>query len=168
MEPGTVILEPLLDALRTQRRVVEYLLFKLITLNLLLVNDERRFVETATGEVDRVVERLREAETHREAALAEVARAWRRSPGELTLARLGEIAPEPAGGELRGLQREFRVVTTEIERVRDENQRLAGTGLDAIHALLDTMIGGDPTVAYDRGGRTRRRPVSPIRLDRAL
>ncbi len=52
----------LADTLWYERRLLEYLLFKLVSANLVLIADDRRFVGPAIAEVDAVMNEIREAE----------------------------------------------------------------------------------------------------------
>ena len=49
----------LADTLWYERRLLEYLLFKLVSANLVLIADDRRFVGPAVAEVDAVMEQIR-------------------------------------------------------------------------------------------------------------
>jgi len=60
----------LADTLWYERRLLEYLLFKLVSANLVLIADDRRFVGPAIAEVDAVMNEIRRAESQRSAALS--------------------------------------------------------------------------------------------------
>lgn len=168
MRPETAAIDTLLETLNAERQVVEYLLFKVVTLNLLLAADERRWVEPATAEVDRVTERLRVAEEHRTRALSAVASDWGVPVERLSLARLAKDASPASARSFRELQVAFRTATDEIERVMGENRRLADSGLRNIQMLLDSVAGSDCVDVYTDSGLRQRAPAGPLRLDWAL
>ena len=60
----------LADTLWYERRLLEYLLFKLVSANLVLIADDRRFVGPAIAEVDAVMAEIRRAEEQRSSAIS--------------------------------------------------------------------------------------------------
>jgi hypothetical protein len=168
MKPRTAAVDALIDTITAERHVVEYLLFKLITLKLLFVSDERRFIEKAANEAERVVDSLRQAEDRRSAALAVVASEWDVTADDLTLSRLSREAPEPTAKLFRDLQRSLRVLADEIDGVLDENRKLAVGGLGDVHTLLDAVAGTAAGDIYTDTGRRRRTRAQPMQLDQTL
>jgi hypothetical protein len=57
--------EELVDTLWLERRLLEFLLYKLVQANLMLTAGNSRFVQPALREVDQVIERVRHAESYR-------------------------------------------------------------------------------------------------------
>ena len=55
----------LVETLWYERRLLEFLLFKLVSANLVLSSADRRFVGSAVDEVEQVLERVRRAESDR-------------------------------------------------------------------------------------------------------
>lgn len=161
-------LEDLADVLWAERHLVEYLLFKLVTANLLLAAEERRFVPKAMDEVERVMQRLSDVESRREAALLPLARRWGVAADELSLAALATRAEEPMATVFGDLHREFLSLTAEIEQTSAENRRMANSALNHMHSALDTLTG--PTIAstYTAKGTHDVGVTNPLRLDRAL
>ena len=78
----------LADTLWYERRLLECLLFKLVSANLVLIADDRRFVGPAIGEVDAVMAEIRKAESRRGEVVAAVAREWNVPPEQVGLAFL--------------------------------------------------------------------------------
>src|SRR5690554_2733435 len=139
--PRTAAVDALVDTITAERQVVEYLLFKLTALKMLLIADERRFIERAANEVERVIATLREAEERREVALAAVAADWDVPVAELTMSRLSREAPDPTAKVLRDLHRELQKLADDVESVVEDNRRLVASGLGDVQLLLDTVAG---------------------------
>lgn len=168
MRPRTAAFDALVDTVSAEHDVVEYLLFKLVTLKQLFVADERRFVDPATVEVEQVVDRLRRAEQVRADALAAVAREWEVPVDELTLRRLAREAPGEHAREIERLHRSFVALADEIEGLLDDNRKLAATALTHLRTLLDSVADSTGTELYTDAGRRHRGAVRPVQLDRAL
>jgi hypothetical protein len=168
MRPRTVAVDTLIDTIAAERHVVEYLLFKLITLKLLFISDERRFIEMSANEVERVISSLRQAEERRDHALHVVADEWDLGTDVLTLSRLAQEAPDPAATEIKTLQRSLRGLADEIEAVLAENRRLAEGGLGDVRTVLDAVAGSGAGDIYTGTGRRHRTYAQPVQLDRTL
>jgi hypothetical protein len=168
MRPRTVAVDTLIDTVVAERHVVEYLLFKLITLKLLFMSDERRFIEKAANEVERVISSLRQAEERRDSALKVVADEWDLPTDVLTLSRLAQEAPGPAAKEFRTLQHSLRSLADEVEVVLAENRRLAEGGLGDVRTVLDAVVGSPTGDIYTGTGQRHRAYAQPVQLDRAL
>ena len=168
MKPRTVAVDTLIDTISAERHVVEYLLFKLITLKLLFINDERRFIERAANEAERVITGLRQAEERRDQALQVVADEWDISAADLTLTRLAQELPAAAAKTCRELQRSLRGLADEVEAVLEENRRLAEGGLNDVRTVLDAVVGSTTGDLYTDAGRRYRTPAQPMQLDKAL
>jgi hypothetical protein len=168
MKPRTAAVDALVDTITAERHVVDYLLFKLITLKLLFVADERRFIERAANETERVIDSLRQAEQRRDAAVALVASEWDTPADELTLSRLAREAPEPTAKLFRDLQRSLISLADEIDGVLDDNRRLAEGGLGDVQTLLDAVAGSPAGDIYTDTGRRHRVRTQPMQLDRTL
>ena len=154
----------LVDTLWFERRLLEFLLFKLVSANLVLSADDWRFVAPAIAEVERVVQEVRQAEADRAGLLSEVASEWNVGPHQLTLAYLAEHAPPELKSDLEDHRDAFMQLVNEIEELTRENRRLATVGIDGIRETL----GLSQTVTYDAAGRRGQRPASATRFDRVL
>jgi hypothetical protein len=132
----------LADTLWYERRLLEYLLFKLVSANLVLIADDRRFVGPAIAEVDAVMNEIRKAEAQRSSVVAGVAEEF-------------AVAPSSVG---------FMGLVNEIEALTRENRRLATVALDGIQGTLG-FAGGD---IYDAAGKATRTPDHPLRVNRVL
>jgi histone H3/H4 len=134
-------LEHLADALWSERRVVEYLLYKLLSARFVLAADERRFVAHALEEVQRSVEALKAAEIRRGAAVQELAQVWHVSGEDLTLTEIAQRAPEPMRTVFRDHQGTFREMIREIEQVTAANRRIASDALSEVREAIDALAG---------------------------
>jgi FlgN protein len=168
MRPRTAAVDTLIDTITAERHVVEYLLFKLITLKLLFTSDERRFIEKAANEVERVISSLRQAEERRDNALKVVADEWDLPTDALTLSRLAQEAPGPVAKEFRMLQHSLRGLADEVEVVLAENRRLAEGGLGDVRTVLDAVVSSPAGDTYTGTGQRHRAYAQPVQLDRAL
>lgn len=161
---GNAHMAQLADTLWYERRLLEYLLFKLVSANLVLIADDRRFVGPAIAEVDAVMAEIRRAEGQRGEVVAAVAREWDVPPSAVGLEFLVTRAPDSLRATFEDHRTAFMDLVGEIEILTKENRRLATVGLDGIQGTLG-FAGGD---IYDAAGRATRTPDHPIRVDRVL
>lgn len=154
----------LADTLWYERRLLEYLLFKLVSANLVLIADDRRFVGPAIAEVDAVMAEIRRAEEQRSGVVGDVAREYGVTPDAVSLAFLVDNAPDSLRATFEDHQAVFMNLVGEIEILTRENRRLATVALDGIQGTLG-FAGGD---IYDAAGRATRTPDHPIRVNRVL
>lgn len=154
----------LADTLWYERRLLEYLLFKLVSANLVLTVDDRRFVGPAIAEVDAVMNEIRRAEEQRITVVAEVARECDVPPSAIGLAFLVDNSPDSLRATFEDHQTTFMNLVNEIEVLTRENRRLATVALDGIQGTLG-FAGGD---IYDSAGKATRTPDHPLRVDRIL
>ncbi|HVL99727.1 MAG TPA: flagellar export chaperone FlgN [Egibacteraceae bacterium] len=161
-------LDRLAETLGAERRVVEYLLYKLVAAKLLLAADEHRFVPPALEEVERVLAALREAEAQRVDALAATAREWAVAVGDLSLAELVRHAPEPVASVLRAHEHAFRNLAEEIEKTAADNRRLATSALTHVQRALDALTGPTVGATYTASGHHHAALPRPTRLDSVL
>jgi len=154
----------LADTLWYERRLLEYLLFKLVSANLVLISDDRRFVGPAIAEVDAVMAEIRRAEDQRSDVVADVARDLGVSPSMVGLKFLAENAPDTLRATFEDHQKVFMNLVNEIETLTRENRRLATVALDGIQGTLG-FAGGD---IYDATGKATRTPDQPLRVSRIL
>lgn len=161
-------LEALADSLWAERRVVEYLLYRLVTAKLILEASERRFVGLALDEVESMLRTLRNAELRRAAALQSVAHDWGLDSDELTLRKLAEHAPPPMDAVFHDHWEAFMGLADEIEHTAATNRRLASAALTGIRESLDALAGPPAAATYTASGRHESTVVRPVRLDEVL
>ena len=162
--PASPHLVQLADTLWYERRLLEFLLFKLVSANLVLTSGDHRFVTPAIAEVERVMEAVRTAEADRSRVLEACARALNLAPETLTLGFLAQNAPAALRDDFAEHRNGFMELVNEIENLTRENRRLASVSLED---LRDTL-GLPENLTYDAAGR--RGPVSqrPTTIDRIL
>ena len=162
-------LSELADTLALERRLLEYLHFKLVAANLILTTSEAApFVALAIGEVEQVMRRVRQAETYRSRVLDELAVEWHVRVSDLSLDYIAARAPEPMRSAFTDHRDGFMDLVNEIERVTLENRRLATVNLDAIRDTLGIAAGAQPGGTYDDTGRPATGHGHPARLDQAI
>jgi FlgN protein len=164
-------LKRLAETLWYERRLLEFLLFKLVSANLVLATDDRRFVGPAIAEVDKVVGEVRQAEKDRDIVLVEVAEAMGVSTEDLTLSYLAQHAPSDMRSSFEDHRDGFMDLTNEIETLTRENRRLATLGLDDIAGTLRLAGGSGPATdvqPYTADGRLGPASLRPTRVDQVL
>jgi FlgN protein len=161
---GFTHMSELADTLWYERGLLEYLLFKLVSANLVLIADDRRFVGPAIAEVEAVMKEVRRAEEQRSAVVAEVAREHDVPPSAVGLAFLVDNAPDSLRAIFEDHRSRFMSLVNEIETLTKENRRLAKVALDGIRGTLG-FAGGD---IYDASGRATRTPDHPLRVDQVI
>ena len=158
----------LADTLWGERRLVEFLLYKLTSAKLLLAGDERQFVPAALGEVDQVLAALRDAERAREDAVADIARSTGAAADTLSLSRLATEAPEPYRTVFGEHRQVFLQLSEEIEQVAAANRALASSALSAVNATLVAFNTEPSTGVYDATGHERGQVPGSGRYDQVL
>ena len=154
----------LADTLWYERRLLEFLLFKLVTANLVLIANDHRFVGPAIAEVERVMTEVRKAEHRRAAALDAVAEEWGQPASQLSLEYLATAAPADLRPAFADHRLGFLELVGEIEDLTRENRRLATVSLDGIRGTLGLVDG----LTYDRAGRSSAAPGRPTTIDRVI
>jgi len=158
----------LADTLAAQRRVVELLLYRLVSARLFLAADERRFVPLALEEAEHVLAALRTAEDQRVAATDAIAATVGLDVSKVTLSQLAEHAPEPLKAVFTDHQRAFAELAGEIEETAAANQRLASSALSSLQATLAQFQGSAQAATYTADGRHQMAAPAAVRLDRTL
>ena len=162
-------LAELADTLALERRLLEYLHFKLVAANLILTtSDAAPFVTLAIGEVEQVMRRVRQAESHRSRVVATLAQDWDVRISDLSLEFIATRAPEPLRSAFADHRDGFMELVNDIERVTLENRRLASVNLDAIRDTLGIAATPDHGGTYDGTGRRAETGHHAARLDRAI
>ena len=149
--PTTPYLARLADMLWFERRLLEFLLFKLVSANLVLTANDRRFVGPAVAEVERVVTEVRRAETERATVLDQVARDWGVDAALLSLQYIADHAPRELAADFQDHHQGFMALVNEIESLTQENRRLANVSLEDIRGSFGLETSG----TYDAAGRPR-------------
>lgn len=150
-----------------ERELLELLLFKLETEQVLLASAHTRWLVHATREVEVVIDQIRQAELQR-AVLVQGVAAELDLPDDPTLRMLVEAAPEPWAGILSDHRLAFLSLSQEITDAAKTNREVMLIGQRSAREAMLGLAGSADT--YDHAGRTSTVGDSaPARLvDRAL
>ena len=129
-------MDELAGLLSRERRLLEVLLFKLVTARHLMAAGETRFLTWAAAEVERATERVREAELLRAALVQQLARKAGLSEDALSLKALASHSPEPYRSILEDHRHAFFGLVAEIEEVTAANRQLANRGMREVTEAL--------------------------------
>lgn len=154
-------IEELTETLWFERRLLEFLLFKLVSANLVLTTGDTRFVGPSIAEVERVLEKVRVAEKVREAALGRFAESVGMHPSELTFKALIDVVPPTYRSEFNHHRHEFAAMTAEIERLAQSNRQLAVAGVSDIQRAF----GVEASDTYTAEGHHGTATMAPPRLE---
>ncbi|MGH2684375.1 MAG: flagellar export chaperone FlgN [Actinomycetota bacterium] len=133
-------MDELAGLLSRERRLLEVLLFKLVTARHLLAAGETRFLTWAAAEVERATERVRESELLRAAAVQRLARTAGLAEDSLTLKALASESPQPYQAIFEDHRQAFFALVAEIEEVTAANRNLAHRGM---REVTDVLAGVD-------------------------
>lgn len=133
-------MDELAGRLSRERRLLEVLLFKLVTARHLLAAGESRFLTWAAAEVERAAERVREAEIMRASLVQQLARSMGLSEENLTLAALAKESPEPYRSIFDEHRRAFVDLVGEVEEVTNVNRQLADRGMREVGEVLEKIV----------------------------
>jgi hypothetical protein len=161
--PVTRELSQLHEVLWNERRLLDLLLFRLVSVKLVLAADEKRFLAVALSEVERALEKIRVAELQRSLLVGRLSVAWNVSRDELTLGYLADWSPEPARTLFEDHRDACQALTIEIETVSRDNKRLSALGLNEVRELMELVVGPELLASVDGGAYTqqggRQQPV---------
>lgn len=145
-----------------ERDALHFLLFKLVSEQLIVSSGRTRWLTQANEEIEFALEQLRGTEVLRAAetdALAE--QLGLTSPA--TLAQLEAAAEEPWGTLYADHRRALLELIAEIEQVTAENRRLLTAGARAVR---ETLLSVSETVStYDNRGSASATPTGPRLMD---
>jgi hypothetical protein len=165
-------MDELAGLLSRERRLLEVLLFKLVTARHLLAAGESRFLVWAAAEVERATERVRDAEVMRASLVQQLARSMGLSEENLTLGSLAKESPEPYRSIFEDHRRAFFDLVAEVEEVTKANRQLAQRGMREVSEVLEKIDmsghrdGG--VLLYGPDATTRPAAAAPVRFDGAL
>lgn len=154
-------MDELATLLGHERRLLEFLLFRLIEGKHLLAADEARFLAYAATEVEQAAERVQEAELRRSLLVARLAPELGVSEQVLTLGALARDSIEPYRTIFADHRRAILEFVTEIEEVTRQNRWLAARGARDVAQLL-SMVTREPEVLLN--GHASRPDPGPTRI----
>lgn len=137
-----------------QRELLERLVYRLECEQLLLAAGRTRWLATATGEVESLLDVLRVIEMQRAAAADDVSRELDLPPGA-TLEELAGSAQPPWTGVLLEHRQALISLMGELSALAETNKHLMTAGLKAVESTLENLglREGTSSVGYDARGR---------------
>lgn len=137
-----------------QRELLERLVYRLECEQLLLAAGRTRWLASATGEVEALLDQLRVIEVQRAAAADEVSRELGLPLGS-TLEELAGTAQPPWTGVLLEHRQALLTLTGELSALAETNKHLMAAGMAAVEASLANLglRTGTTSVGYDARGR---------------
>jgi hypothetical protein len=126
------------SALWRIRELLDLLIFKLETEQVLVAAGRSRWLGRATHEVELVLEEIRHAELRRTIELGDVAEALGLHP-DITLSELAEAAPAPWDDVLTDHRSTLLSATAEISALAESNRELLDSGYRALQEALGLM-----------------------------
>jgi hypothetical protein len=151
-----------------ERQLLELLLFRLESEQLLLAAGRTRWLALATQEVDRALQAIRQTELIRAAEVEALAAELGLGPGP-SLAGLVQAVPKPWDGVFDDHRRAFIGLTNEITTLAEANRDLLHRGYVAVRELL-ARLADEPGETYSPTGAPARTagPTIPRLLDEAM
>jgi hypothetical protein len=150
-------IEQLAEAIGHARKLLDLVLFKLISTRLLIAAGQTRWITDAAAEVAAAVGAFQAASADWRDRAATVAATYGVTPDEVTIPWLAAEAPEPWRTMFVSHEEALRQLGGEIARVAAENREMADAAMEQVTQLL----GGGPAVGqtYTRTGQVAgRRP----------
>lgn len=142
-------MEKLSQILWRERELLDTLLFKLETEQLVLAGGRNRWLMRAAREVENVLETIRQTEILRAVAADEVAASLGLEHNP-SLRALAEAVEEPWRGILQDHHEAFLAVTREVTALADANRELITAGYRSARETLMTI--GDGAEGYNADG----------------
>jgi len=146
-----VSLTELSSVLWRSRELLELLLYKLESEQLLLASGRSRWLAHATREVEMVLEQIRKLEVVR-AVYAQAAAQELRLDLDASLGQLADAAPTPWFELLHQHRKAFVTLTAEISALADANRELLTAGQRAVRETMLVVAGSVDT--YGSRGQT--------------
>lgn len=148
-----------------QRRLLERLLYRLVSQQLLLTSGQTRWLGHADADVTTAMTAIKDAEVLRAIEVESLAAKLGVS-GDVSLAELAELAQEPWSTTLHDHRSALRALAAEIDATVAENRRLLKAGAQAIGETLSKLGTFASTYGtYGARGQSIRRGDGPTFLD---
>jgi hypothetical protein len=144
-------LADLASILWREREMLELLLFKLESEQLVLTGGRTRWLAHATREVEIVLEEIRRTEVIRAIEVDEVAASLGIGPNP-SLSVLAEAAPVPWSELLDQHRKAFLTLTAEVSALAEANREMLTLGARAARETMLAVVGSVET--YGRRGET--------------
>lgn len=147
-----------------ERNLLELLLFKLETQELLVASGRTRWLAHAAREVEAVLERVREAELVRSMEVDAIAPSLLLAPGA-SLREMAAVAPAPWGGMFEEHRVAFLVLTDAVAAATTANREQLSRGARLIDETISKLVERDEESGYGFRDRSNRHGAV---LDEAL
>ena len=144
-------LADLASILWREREMLELLLFKLESEQLVLAGGRTRWLAHATREVEVVLEEIRRTEVIRAIEVDEIAASLGIGPNP-SLSALAEAAPVPWSELLDQHRKAFLTLTAEVSSLAEANREMLTIGARAARETMLAVVGSVET--YGRRGET--------------
>jgi hypothetical protein len=155
------------NTLWKERHLLEMLVFKLETQQMLLATGRSRWLTLAATEVERVVDELRHVELARAIDVDAVANELGLDPG-CSLEELAQAVPGPWDDVFNQHREAFLVIAEEIKALAGTNRDLLHRGEDAMRFVLEGIHGAPYTTdSYTSQGMVTARPRALV-LDEVM
>ena len=148
-----------------ERELLELLLFKLETEQLVLSSGRTRWLSHATREIEELLERIRETDLMR-AVAADEAAVEVGLDANPSLGALADAAGEPWTTMLHDHREAFLTLTREIGEQAEANRSLAATGYRSVRETLMSL--GNTVDGYSPDGSAVVEAARPRLIDRSL
>ncbi len=135
-------MDALTGVLSRERRLLEYLLFKLTAAQHLLATGETRFLGWSSSEVEHAAARVREAELLRAAVVARVVNVLAVANPQPSLRELVGHSPEPYRAILDDHRSALHGLMDEINAVTAANRELASGGMRLVADVVQLLEAG--------------------------
>jgi hypothetical protein len=134
--------EELAGLLTEERRLLEYLLFKLVAARQLLSAGETRFLGWSAAEVERAVRRVRDTEAVRASMVATLARDFDLGSERATLRGIAARAGGPMQSILDDHRLAMHELLGEISQVQSANRAMASDGVRLVEDVVELIGSG--------------------------
>jgi hypothetical protein len=158
----TLALSEVCNLLWREREVLERVLYRIISQQLILAAGQARWLPAANAEVEAAANQLRGSEVLRSMEVDVLAERLGLPPGA-TLAQLADHSPEPWSGLLDDHRSALRSLTFELDAAIESNQQLLGAGVRSVRETLLSL--SDAVATYDSRGIPAAVGAHQSRLD---
>jgi hypothetical protein len=150
-----------------EREVLELLLYKLQTQQLMLTTGRTEWLAVAAREVEAVVEVLGQAELHRAIAVEAVGKELNLG-SQPSLRNIARAAPQPWSDILQDHHKAFLDLASRIETAGSANKDLVRSAQSAAMPLLESLEESISTSNYQARGRRDTPPRRHVLVDGEL
>jgi hypothetical protein len=159
-------MESLTNALFRERELLEVLLYKLETEQMVLSTGRTRWLGHAAREIEHVMEQLREISVLRSTAVADVA-ASLNLEADTSLRAIAEVSEDPWRLILLEYRDSFRSLCIEIAAASENNRELLVAGYQGVRDTIN-LLADTPQAGYGADGAATSGPSASRLIDRSI